>query len=141
MRDYQRSKVYAWENKYVHPHDNLQLTFEQCCDLVDFVWSQLGYNNPPKVKKARRNRKRCSTGYRLEITLLEHHYKTSVVLHELAHSILETGEGSGDGHGPEFVATYVDLLERFMRLPKPMLWYTLKQSGVDFNIAPSGLKS
>ena len=48
-RDYQRSRVYAWEDRHVHPWDRSVIPFEQAQSVLDYVWAEAGRTYPPKV--------------------------------------------------------------------------------------------
>ena len=134
-RDYQKSKVYKWEQKIIAPFDNALMTMNEIRDFVDFVWANEGLQHPPKITAGQKN-KSGADGWRLEIRLPPHMRYRWIVIHELVHSFLEDGTGTGDGHGPMFVTKYINLLDKYMCIPKMMLWYTLKEAKVDYNINP-----
>jgi hypothetical protein len=58
---------------------------------------------------------------------------TWVLLHELAHAMTTTPEGTSDGHGPRYVGVYVRLLVRYARLDEAMLARTLDEAGVSWS--------
>ena len=138
MRDFQARTVYDWENKYISPLDKYEMSFDEIQDFVEFVWANLGRSHPPRIKVGRKNSNRA-TGYRLALTFPDKSFfkRRSIVLHELAHALLEDRVIYDDdwqievGHGPKFVKIYADLLEKFMCLPKEMLWYSLKEAGLN----------
>ena len=41
-RDRQRSKLYAWEERFVAPHDASSITFAQAQGMVDAIWAEMG---------------------------------------------------------------------------------------------------
>ncbi len=142
MRDYQKSRVYAWERLHVKPLDKNHLSFEKVKMMVDAVWLMEGLQNPPSVEVIDpRNKKSWATGSRLSIHIPEVGLPRWVVLHELAHSMTmthdyDTGEAleDCDKHGPDFVGIYMKLLVNYLKLPLPLLMFTAKKSNVDFNI-------
>jgi hypothetical protein len=50
MRDFQKSKLYAWENAVVEPRTDLTIPFERAQLFVDGVWLSLGFQGPPRVE-------------------------------------------------------------------------------------------
>ena len=51
-RDRQRSKVYAWEERFVAPRDPSSITFAQAQGMVDAIWAEMGLRFPPKVERS-----------------------------------------------------------------------------------------
>jgi hypothetical protein len=136
-RDLQKSKVYAWENEIVRPRDPSQIPFTRAPALVMGVWLAAGLLYPPPVEALNpRNKKAWATGSRLAIRLrADKPTPTWVILHEIAHAMTSTHDGDGDRHGPDFVGVYMQLLERHLCIPIPLLMFTAHKAGVKFNIA------
>lgn len=132
-RDYQQSKVYAWESKVVAPRDKSPaVKIEDAQALVTMIWMALGLLYPPRVKPMPPQMKRhwadaTRTTIRMPATL-----PRWVLLHEIAH-VLTSSVDDSDLHGPTYVGVYIDLLDRFLSIPKAMLWFTAKQDGVEFD--------
>jgi hypothetical protein len=120
-RDFQRSRVYRWEAAHVLPHAAQPLTLEACRTLVAavFRWA----NRPaPIVTDGRGRRHACGSP---EAIKLPRWARTpAIVLHECAHGLAR------DMHGPEFVATYIELLERFAGLDRDVLRASLAAAKV-----------
>lgn len=127
--DYQRSKVYRWENKYVRPYDTTPITVQEAQDWVDFIWFNEGRTHPPKIRTDHK-KKSGADATRMNIRVTGGSLYRWIMIHELAHSFLEDGETSY-GHGPVFVTKYMELLEKYLRIPMPILWYTANEAGVD----------
>jgi hypothetical protein len=53
-----------------------------------------------------------------------------VLLHEIAHALTAEVDGSHAGHGPDFVAAYLRLLVRHVRLERGLLEATLAEAGI-----------
>ena len=69
----------------------------------------MGLRFPPRAERTPRHTCRVvATGDRLWLRLPET-MPSWVVLHEIAHAMTSTHDGSSDGHGPVFVGIYVDL--------------------------------
>jgi hypothetical protein len=122
--DFQRARVYRWEQAHVLPLAPSQLELAACRALVleAYRWAEAGHAGqagwkPPEVTDGRGRRHAC--GSREVIKLPRWARTRPIVLHECAHGL------APDKHGPRFVAVYVDLLERFMGLDKEELLRTL----------------
>lgn len=129
--DFQKSKVYAWENKVVEKWDTSPaMSISEIEDLVSFVWASEGLNHPPRVVEPR-STKQCATGGRFEVQFPQNMRRRWIVLHELAHSINRLGgDEICDGHGPRFVKIYVGLLIKYLYMNPLVLNYTLNESKV-----------
>jgi len=119
-RDQQRQKVYRWEAEQVMPKAADRLDLDACRDLVGRVfhaaeWPQSKAPGwaPPRVTDGRG--RRHAAGSREVIKLPRWSRTLAVVLHECAHGLAR------DGHGPDFVARYVELLEAYAGLDRDAL--------------------
>lgn len=135
MRDYQKTKVYRWEDRIVGPRDTKSITIEVAKVIVVYVWDRAGLKYPPKVEllPAQTTTKAgCAT--RAKIQLLPN-IRTWIVLHEVAHSMNSTNdtESVGDLHGPNYVGLYMKLLAEHDIVPLPLLMYTATEAKIDFN--------
>jgi hypothetical protein len=111
-RDYQRSAVYKWENQYVHPKDTGTVQFDQAQAIVDYVWARSGLAYPPKIRQMARNA-RCTLAKanRLTIKIPASGISTTVLLHEIAHSMTtDAATEQSHQHGPRFVGVFMRLL-------------------------------
>ena len=129
-RDRQRSKVYAWEERFVAPRDPSSIAFAQAQGMVDAIWAEMGLRFPPKVEPLpRQARSMVADANRLSIRLAD----TSPswwLLHELAHAMTSTHDGRSDGHGPKFMGLYARLLMRYLRVPRGELLKLLHTAGI-----------
>ncbi len=116
-RDSQRSRVYAAE-KAAFSEWAARLTLEQCEAYVAKVWARVWDadfptsnrgSQPPTVKDGRGTRRALSYGG--TIGLPRWARKEWVILHELAHELTARKFA---GHGPEYVACYLQLVEIFL---------------------------
>jgi len=128
--DYQKSKVYSWEDAVVRPMDQTRITLKEAQDWVDFIWANEGRTHPPKIRTDH-NKKGGADATRTAIRVTPGSMFLWIMTHELAHSLLDDGEVR-HGHGPKFVETYVKLLDKYMRIPDMMLKYTLQKHKVDW---------
>jgi hypothetical protein len=106
--------------------------YEQLQPLVDHVWAEAGRRWPPRVRPLPRQARR--TVARATRTAIEcpPELPSWVLLHEVAHALTSDADGATDGHGPAFVATYLDLLVRHARLDRATLEASLREAGIDW---------
>jgi hypothetical protein len=129
-RDRQRSKVYAWEERFVAPWDLSSISFAQAQGMVNAIWAEMGLRFPPKVEPLpRQARATVADANRLTIRLADA-YPSWWLLHELAHAMTSTHDGRSDGHGPRFMGLYAQLLARYLRLPTDALLASLRAAGI-----------
>lgn len=107
VRDCQRGRVYAWENRIIAPRDRSLVRFAAAHGMVDAIWAEQGLRFPPKVERLpRQARTTLADASRLCIRLPEH-VPSWCILHELAHAMTTTHDDVSDGHGPLFMGVYV----------------------------------
>ena len=141
IRDHQRGRVYAWEERFVAPRDSSSVAFPQAQGMVDAIWADMSLRFPPKVVHLpRQARTTVADATRLLIRLTD---TTSswCLLHELAHAMSSTHEGDSDRHGPRFMGLYAQMLIRYLRVPPDVLGRSLHDAGieVDMDAIPSFL--
>ncbi|MEJ1975080.1 MAG: hypothetical protein WDN49_02490 [Acetobacteraceae bacterium] len=130
IRDGQRSRVYAWEDRVIAPRDPSHIPFPAAQGMVDAIWSEMGLRHPPRVEPLpAQARARIADANRLTLRL-PRLTPSWCLLHELAHAMTTTHDGRSDGHGPRFVGIYVQLLGRYLRLEPDWLRRTLQEAGV-----------
>lgn len=133
--DPQKQRLYAWEDREVAWRDGSRVPFAQLQVLVDHVWAGEGLRWPPRVrplpKQARRTMARAT---RLAIEASET-LPTWVLLHELAHALSSTADERSTGHGPVFVGLYLNLLEKYARMPRAELEASLRAAGLQWDSA------
>ena len=138
MRDFQKSKLYAWENAVVEPRTNLTIPFERAQLFVDGVWLSLGFQGPPRVELISPRAtvtvaKACRMAVRIPRVT-----PAWVILHELAHSINKRHDKAPgasvacDGHGPKFVGIYIRLLDKVLNIPLCLTMYSLEKHGLKY---------
>jgi hypothetical protein len=125
-RDFQRSRVYAWEAREIAPAPSSNVAFDQA--------QEMGLRHPPAVERLpRQAHRRMADACRLSIRLPDQ-TPGWCLLHELAHAMTTTHDGHSDRHGPRFIGVYVGLLERYLRLPRARLLASLAASGVAVDV-------
>lgn len=135
MRDFQKSKLYAWEREHVIPKMNKTMRDIPYLEtLCSYMWNQLGMSNPPKLF-VDPDYKTKSTGGRYKIRFMESMLQEWVLVHEMAHSLnLCEHRETYDMHGPNFVADYCRLLTTFYGFDINYLLYTLNKDGVKIDL-------
>jgi hypothetical protein len=130
VRDFQRSRVYRWEADHVLPHDRKLMSLDACRALVGRVFAerQGPDQKPPRVEDGRG--RRHAAGSRDVIKLPRWARTRPIVLHECAHGL------ALDGHGPDFVRAYVELLVDFLGFERADLERSLVGAGI--RISPPG---
>ena len=136
MVDFQRSKVYALDNVVVASVVPQKIQSEEFLNtLKDWIWTQLRLELPPKLRVASEANKGKSTGWRHEIVLSQSHANEHIMLHELAHCFNDLyGEDMNDGHGPNYVARYMFLLNFFYKVDENMLMAKMNDHKVKVNL-------
>jgi hypothetical protein len=135
MADRQRARVYAWEDVVVAPRGGDLQPFAHAQPMVDAIWADLGLRHPPAVEPLpRQSRRLQADANRLRLRLPER-WPSWLLLHELAHALSSTAEGNSDGHGPRFMGLYLQLLERYLRLPTADLVESLATHGIACDVA------
>jgi len=130
-RDYQRSRVYAWEQAEVAPYGRSLVPFAAAQGMVDAIWAESGLRYPPKVEKLPRQSRRVLAHATRLVLRLPDALPCWCLLHELAHAMAATHEGESDLHGPRFMGLYLRLLLRYLRLPEAALLASLRAAGID----------
>jgi hypothetical protein len=129
-RDFQRSKVYAWENRVVAPRDPSFVSFSDAQGIVNAIWLEMGLEYPPKVEPLSVQAKvTIASATRLSIFLAEE-TPSWCLLHEIAHAMTSMMDGKSDGHGPQFLGVYVQLLVHYLRLNQSELIGSLKAENI-----------
>ena len=138
-RDRQRARVYAWEDREIAPRNPGTIGYAQAQPMVDAIWAELGLAHPPAVSRIPRQARRLlADASRLSIRLPAA-IPSWCLLHEIAHALSSTHDGRTDGHGPIFMGLYLQLLVRYLRLPKAALLHSLAADriAVDPDAVPS----
>jgi hypothetical protein len=134
--DYQRSAVYRWEGRHVHPKDTGIVPFEQAQAIVDYVWARAGLTYPPKIRELARNaRSTLANADRLTVNIPASGISTTILLHEIAHSMTsDAANGRTHAHRPRFVGVFMRLLcDLIPTFDLDELKRSAMQAGVEFN--------
>jgi hypothetical protein len=135
MRDFQKSKVYKWENKFVKPRFNTTKRDVSYLEIIrDYIWSGIGMCNPPKLYIDNMYKTK-STGNRYEIRFEPSMTNEFILVHEMAHSLnLREDDKEGfDIHGPNYVADYGALLVKFYKFDPFYLLHSMEEGKVRVN--------
>jgi hypothetical protein len=109
----------------VAPQNPGTIPFAAAGAMVAAIWAEMGLRYPPSVEKLSRNaRVTLASANRLSLFLPDN-TPCWCLLHEVAHAMSSTQDGSSDGHGAIFVGLYVQLLTRYLRLDRTDLLASL----------------
>lgn len=134
-RDYQKSKVYAWEQAVVSPRAPTHVSFTNAQTFVNGIWLAEGLLYPPKVDLIpKQTRRHVADANRSIIRIPERGVPAWVLVHEIAHSMTSLSEGYSAKHGEDYLGTYMRLLDRYLKIPLPLLLYTAREAGLKYNL-------
>jgi len=129
-RDYQRKRVYDWENSCLMPLsiNRKNLTLDECYSVMEIAIkkSQHTLYRLPNLHDGRGHRRAASYGGC--IALPKWARQDVVVLHELAHELTP----GAIPHGPEFVYVYINLLHAVLGRSKAVMKMEAADMGVDY---------
>ncbi len=129
-RDWQRTRVYAWENRVVAPRDPTFVPYKAAQAMVDAIWSDMGLRYPPAVEPLpRQTSATVASADRLSI-FLPPRTRSWLLLHEIVHAMTSDADGSSDGHGEVFMGIYGQLLVRYLGLDQSKLLASLQDDGI-----------
>jgi hypothetical protein len=130
--DYQKSKVYQWEHNEIKDRSKVAIADAQV--IVNHVWKSEGLMYPPTVVPIHVNTTKASGKANRTTIYLQPVVSTSVILHEIAHSMTMTVDGDCMWHNGWWLGVYVKLLDKYLKMPLIVSLYTLKRDGIDVNI-------
>lgn len=133
-RDYQKSKVYAWEWDTFRSKDTSKIPHANAQGLIDYIWTQEGLLYPPRVEVLDKRTTRWAGKANRRNIWLPEYTTNSVIIHELSHSMTCNVDDVSDGHGKQYVGVYMKMLDKYMKVPMPMLMYTAQKHGVQYDI-------
>jgi len=134
LRDSQRGRVYAWENRIIATCDSTFVDYARAQSMVDAIWTETGLKYPPAVEPLpSQSSATLASATRLSI-FLPAQIPSWCLLHELAHAMTSDFEGNSDGHGPTFMGLYIMLISRYLRMEKGDLLKSAAADGID--VAP-----
>ena len=121
-RDFQRKRVYDAERE-LFPVEQFppDLSLWECEQLLHRMYRDARYQGLEKARtsvpvlKDGRGRRRAGYSRGQHVISLPRYYRKAwVVAHEVAHTLVD--HNRVPGHGEEFMAVYIDLLERYCGL-------------------------
>jgi hypothetical protein len=136
-REYQKSKLYKWEDEVIRPRSPRTIKFEDAQTFVDGVWLCEGLLYPPKVQlmpvQATTIYARGCREY-IEIRPVTPAW---IIIHELAHTMtMEVYTGGHEAaHGADYLGIYIKLLDKYCGIPLALSMYSLTQTKLKYNLA------
>lgn len=133
-RDFQKQKLYSFEQRYISPFDTQSITKNEAQDWVNFIWYNEGRTHPPVITVNRQLKRVAAKANRNVVILSGDTTKRWIMVHEVVHSLQQEMTNNGDpyfpfaAHGAEFVYKYIMMLEKYMNIPMLMLLAKCKES-------------
>ena len=129
-RDSQRKRVYRWESALIQQYRiTATLSLEDCEALVRQICAD--YNRTmPSVEDGRGRRSACYKHSAHSICLPKWTRSRWYVCHEVAHSFFSRNSRI-EPHGPEFMATHINLLAKYARDEIKMSADGMRASAID----------
>jgi hypothetical protein len=123
ISDYQRERVYRWEDDIIFLDHSEQMTRDECKQFLTLVWQSLDQDKPePILINNPRIREPMAWPGVINLPEVNSLYIKPILLHEIAHQLKFS-----DKHGPEFVTTYIDLCVRFLGFERT---YLINSTGI-----------
>lgn len=132
-RDYQRSRVYAWENRVIAPLAPGVVSFGEAKGMVNAIWAETGLKYPPAVEPLPKQARVTVASANRLVIFLPGTTASWCLLNEIAHAMTSTAEGNSHGHGKIFMGIYVQLILRYLKIEVNTLMHTLDNLGVELN--------
>jgi hypothetical protein len=132
MRDFQRSRLYAWERSLsiwwpaADDATPRTMTLAECSRLVERATRRYGVATPP-IADGRGTRFAKGSSWRISLPTWARNL--AVVLHETAHCI-DAARDVDDRHGPVFVRLYIQLLATYAGQNEAMLVKSARAAGL-----------
>lgn len=132
FRDYQKSRVYRWED--THMPNGGMIDFPNVQPIVNHIWTDTGLEYPPIVELLDvRSTRLEGSATRMQIKL-RGRVSMKTILHEMAHSMTSNMYGESNGHGSLFVGMYSKLLQKYLNVDLFHILTTCAVEGVDIDI-------
>lgn len=127
VRDSQRQRCYDWENKHLGVYHKPLLSQEETISFIKQIYRDV-WIECPKVEFIPQRRGACSSWGGRTLSFGPRATTREIICHEAAHSICSrrflkrrNKQSDIESHGPEFVATYVELLVKYCGYDKQAL--------------------
>jgi hypothetical protein len=139
-RDSQREMCYGWERKTLQSFNKPVLSNEDCVAYINSIYVDIKLS-APKVEFTHRAGA-CSSWGGSVLTFGKLSKTKEIILHEIAHSIidkrmLDRKKEGIVGHGPEWIATFVELLVHYLGYNEQKLRDTLTEAKI--KVADKGI--
>lgn len=131
----ERKVTYEWEDAFIVQYDKfvptvyLEFVFNMLCDAFGVVGASLQFNKSGEMSY-------CKTDiYEMthEIVIIPAHQKISILLHEFSHVLVHNRfMGTVKEHGPEWLTTYMILLNNILEIPLDYMIMFAQKMGLEF---------
>ncbi len=113
--DHQQYQVYKWEDEYDAPAW-IELSLKEMEPIVQAVYSDFVPNHAPPSAAMSDFRYSYWDQEDHQVYMAAEHNRFDIVLHETAHAIADGLGLHDEGHGPNYAATYLEVLRRYAPL-------------------------
>ncbi len=129
VRDYQRTKVYKWEEYCIFP-GHREFTWIGCQRFFRRVWNAVGNGRDLVLTNQRQFCNAISLNGMIHLPRREtdFYYRAPIILHEIAHELTPNQQ-----HNARFVGTYMALCERFLGISQEYLKTSITPYGIEFS--------
>ncbi len=122
--DFQRKRVYDWEDDNIFLWRDQQLTWIGCNRFLNHVWKNCGNGTIPQLTDQMRFKNPISLPGKIHLST-NWNWNKPTILHEIAHQFDFSAQ-----HGPRFVARYMNLLVNFLGMDRQFLQETADRYNV-----------
>jgi hypothetical protein len=140
-RDFQRSRVYAWEKANGYFRDMDTISMEACQAYATKVFASergrygLAGRGAPEVRRGRGRSEASWHGHYIKLGTKGR--RPATIVHEVAHC-LTPGDQPGGAHGPRFVGVLIGLMARHLGADRDALVASAEEMGVKVNLTAIG---
>jgi hypothetical protein len=136
IRDFQRSKLYKWEQKLFTKYGMFKSKLEER-QVVLFISKVLLDENKPSIPiYFKKGGSACYFSYAHDDISLN--FTSSwglnkiVLLHEVSHYLVFLDKIEEGGHSEHFVGKYIYLLSKYLKIDKETLWLSAEKNKIKF---------
>lgn len=132
--DPQAKRLYEWQWKWISWSEE-SLTLAECQELADWACDLWKIPHVPIRKQPPKKDYSAYDDSNRTIKLLRCHMNTAMVMHEIAHHVVDVSYGTGfQDHGPVFVGVFADLLVAQGVAPTDAILGSLKARKIKFKL-------
>ena len=114
--DIQRNQTYSWQRRHDVPIRDVSVTIDEAQDIVDAIFADhFPRSTSPRVVRSSNGASFYTSSDRT-IGLADWGFRLDVVIHELAHALVDQAGAYRTGHSGAFTVTLLEMWERYLPL-------------------------